>query len=309
MSGIEEPSVRSPLERVLVATDFSVGAAQALGRAQLLPLAADARISVAHVVAGTVPVKLRALVEAGARRQLEEWTWTKWRQTAGSADRISTALSFGKPHVEVLRQARVAAAELLVLGRHGERPFKDLFIGSTADRILRTSEIPVLVVSHQAVRPYRRPVFAVDLAVTSLSVVRAGLRLLDPAIRSATLLHAYHVAFEAFVSPGVRGQEMTFYRKENRDRAVAAMAHLEARLSGARPRWRHKIVLGDPLNAILDEAQRSHADLLVLGTHGRGALSSGLLGSVAQWTIGSAPCDVLVSRPTADGATVGRRRA
>jgi nucleotide-binding universal stress UspA family protein len=53
---------------------------------------------------------------------------------------------------------------------------------------------------------------------------------------------------------------------------------------------------GDIRERILDTAQNWHADLIVLGSHGRGGLSRMLLGSVAESVTRHAPCSVEVVR-------------
>lgn len=52
---------------------------------------------------------------------------------------------------------------------------------------------------------------------------------------------------------------------------------------------------GDPADALAEEARSSEADLIVVGTHGRG-LARVLLGSVSTKVVQHAPCDVLVVR-------------
>jgi nucleotide-binding universal stress UspA family protein len=53
---------------------------------------------------------------------------------------------------------------------------------------------------------------------------------------------------------------------------------------------------GKPAEAIVDEASRIGADLIIVGTRGRGSVSSVLLGSVSTRVVQHAPCDVLVVR-------------
>lgn len=57
-----------------------------------------------------------------------------------------------------------------------------------------------------------------------------------------------------------------------------------------------KAVVGDPFWEICQEAEREHADLIVMGSHGRTGLSHVLLGSVAERVVRHAPCPVLVAR-------------
>jgi nucleotide-binding universal stress UspA family protein len=53
---------------------------------------------------------------------------------------------------------------------------------------------------------------------------------------------------------------------------------------------------GSPSTEIVALASEEHADLLVIGTHGRGGVSRALLGSVADRVIRTAPCPVLTVR-------------
>lgn len=54
------------------------------------------------------------------------------------------------------------------------------------------------------------------------------------------------------------------------------------------------MVPADPRSALIDEARQNHADLIVVGSHGRSGLSKLLLGSVAAHVVSHAPCSVLV---------------
>jgi nucleotide-binding universal stress UspA family protein len=61
--------------------------------------------------------------------------------------------------------------------------------------------------------------------------------------------------------------------------------------------WTIHIRLSDPTPAIVQLASDIQADLIVVGTHGRGGLARLLLGSVAEGVVRRAPCPVLVVRP------------
>lgn len=56
-------------------------------------------------------------------------------------------------------------------------------------------------------------------------------------------------------------------------------------------------VSASPAQAIVDHAKDIHADIIVLGTHGRTGVSRLLMGSVAETVVRTAPCPVLVVRP------------
>ena len=56
-------------------------------------------------------------------------------------------------------------------------------------------------------------------------------------------------------------------------------------------------VSSDPARAIIEYAREAHVDIIVAGTHGRGAVSQLFMGSVAEHVVRRAPCPVLVVRP------------
>jgi nucleotide-binding universal stress UspA family protein len=60
------------------------------------------------------------------------------------------------------------------------------------------------------------------------------------------------------------------------------------------------IVYGVPFQGIIDTARDQHADLIVMGTHGRTGLRHVLVGSVAEKVVRLAPCPVLVTRGASD---------
>jgi nucleotide-binding universal stress UspA family protein len=59
---------------------------------------------------------------------------------------------------------------------------------------------------------------------------------------------------------------------------------------------RHRLAEGDPAEEILRAAEEEGADLIVMGTHGRGGLSRLLMGSVAEAVMRKALCPVLTVR-------------
>jgi nucleotide-binding universal stress UspA family protein len=293
---------RRRIDHVLVATDFSAHAAQAVARAGRLPLARGARISLAHVLPGDVlSRKALAATERAAGQQLEQAAASLAATLAlgGRSDvLVGSALYRGQPYVELIRHARAGGAELIVLGRRGRQPLGRRFIGTTADRVIRVGGTATLVVCRRATHAYRRPMIAVDLGDTARSVVQFAVRVAGPGAVAPSLVHAYHAPFEGFVTPGASQGELTEYRKEYRRLAVEGMARVRASIGAASDGWQASVLCGDPRSVILAEAARREADLIAVGTHGRRGLSHVLIGSVAEWVIRAASCDVLVARCT-----------
>lgn len=61
-----------------------------------------------------------------------------------------------------------------------------------------------------------------------------------------------------------------------------------------------RVEVGDPASAICDVAADSGADVIVVGSHGRGLIKRIVLGSVSEHVVRHAPCPVLVVRPEPD---------
>jgi len=282
---------RSLLEKVVVATDFSAGAGDAVARAVRLPLAAEATLRLLHVIPEGLLPGLQAEAPARAAEQLR--AIDPALSAAPPGTRIERVIAAGAPHVEIIRDARLAGADLIVVGRHGPRRFDALSIGSTAERVVRKAGLPVLVVGGPPAAAYGNALAAVDLSDVSGEVVELALALLPGEVRRLELLHAYHVPFEGWLGAAAletyRGEQRTLVEARARELSAAhARRGLETRIA---------IAEGDPRAAVLREVVRRGCDLLVAGTHARAGLAHALIGSVAEWLVRAAPCDVAVTRP------------
>jgi nucleotide-binding universal stress UspA family protein len=124
--------------------------------------------------------------------------------------------------------------------------------------------------------------------VTAVETIVLANRLARAAAEAFTLLHVYHVPFE----PWVAAAEAPEYAGE-------AAAHVDAVARAMRPEVpvvRPRLLRGEPSLQILRAAIEERADLVAVGTRGRSALSRALAGSVAEWLVANAPCDVAVAR-------------
>jgi len=88
------------------------------------------------------PTDLETVLEERLEKQLSEFV----KQTATEGVNITTGLAEGVPYVEITRAAKAFDADLIVIGTHGRTGLAHLLLGSVAERVLRISEIPVLVV-------------------------------------------------------------------------------------------------------------------------------------------------------------------
>ena len=84
--------------------------------------------------------------------------------------------------------------------------------------------------------------------------------------------------------------------EEARRDSEAQLERLVTDAERERYRVRTTVLVGDPLDAIVDYAARERVGLIVMGTHGRTGLTHMFLGSVAERVVRTAPCPVLTVR-------------
>jgi nucleotide-binding universal stress UspA family protein len=78
------------------------------------------------------------------------------------------------------------------------------------------------------------------------------------------------------------------------DRAAAGLAAEEKRVREAGVSCESATLIGRADDEIVTRAKETHADLIIMGTHGRSGLAHALLGSNAERVIQHAPCPVLI---------------
>jgi nucleotide-binding universal stress UspA family protein len=290
---------RAGFETLLVATDFTQGATWAVGRAARLSFLPGAKAFILHVVPDGIPPEVRSRADSDARRILDEVVASAFgggTQSESAGEAATSVVRVGKPYVEIIREARAGAAELVVVGRHGRRTVRDLFLGSTAERVIRMGSSPVLVVNRKPSHPYRRVLIALDLGDTSHATVDLALRVVGPGAVDVSVFNAYGAPFEGFIATGLTSSELGAYRRDLRETSRSLLRDFLESLGGRGAGWNAAVRCGDPRVEILREAEKRHADLIVLGTHGRTGISHALLGSVAEWVVRKATRDVLVAR-------------
>lgn len=301
------------LRSVLIPVDLLQNSERVVERAALLPFTETARVTLLHVVPKPLPLRARQRIEGDARKALEGIARKLARELPKKVE-LTTLVKTGTPAVEIARRAQSMKADLLVMGRVGRRPLRELFIGSTAERVIRQARLPVLVVRLPARGPYQRPLFALEDDPTAQEVLAFGLRMIPEPRPPLGLVHAYDPPIHGLIYPSLSPEEAKQYRRYFQQQAIHRLARLLslAKLSGRIPgleevRWRQYVRYGSPRKVIPNAVTRKRADLLVLGTHGRSGVAHAFLGTVAGDVLREVPCDVLVVPPRENEALPGRR--
>ncbi len=277
------------MKHILIATDLSARSDRALDRALLLTREHEARLTILHVVDDSLPPAFSTLQEKTAKRIIDSLL-EKAGATRGLSIAIETAV--GQPYVEITSLARELAVDLIVIGMHRQTKMVDMFRGTTADRLIRCSPVPVLLVTNPAVRPYRRSLVGVDFSLHSKRAVTSAAELVPEG--ELHLLHAYSVPFAGFMSGETSRTQVSDAHRAGMEKMIEGELDSFLSAMGDRAPTLRKCMQEGSVRAVIGhQVERLEPDLLAIGTHGRTGVSHALLGSVAEDLLRDPPCDVL----------------
>ncbi len=154
------------IKHILYASDLSENSIPALEWALMMSHQHDARITFLHVIEEVSPHATAAIQSFMGEEKWKKMT-EEWNNEANSqieariqrfCDQVSdgmtacpavpqeTVITRGVPFESILQEAEIRNCDLIVMGTHGAGVFESAVIGSTARRVVRRSEIPVLVI-------------------------------------------------------------------------------------------------------------------------------------------------------------------
>jgi nucleotide-binding universal stress UspA family protein len=290
----EPRSMVEPPKTILLATDLSPRCDRALDRAISLSELWQAKLVVLTVLEDFEPAVSDPLADLPSwRRSPDPLSLVRRRLHADigpAADTATVMIEEGDPTSAILRIVESQRCDLIVTGTARGELFGRFILGTTTDRLLRRSRVPVLIVKNRPRRPYRHIVVATDFSTSSRHALEAAARYF-PA-RGLTIFHAYDPPM-----PGV-----TDTRSSRREYRKIAEQEYEAFLRSAESgptigqHARLLIEYGSPSLLLRDYVNEKNVDLVVLGTHGRSAFFEIFIGSTAKSIVASLPCDALVVR-------------
>jgi len=283
------------LRLILAATDLSERATAALRRAGRLATEHSSAVILCHVVDDDQPVTMQNLEKEEALRLLEE---TKLGVTELTGVQSSTSVVMGDPFEGILRAGQEAGADLIVIGSHRRRLLRDIFVGTTAERIMRQGSLPVLMVNRPPASNYRRIVVSVDLSDISSQALCAAKQLGLFSGAQVIVFHAFDAMLTTLASASVSQERI---QEHLADATMNARREVEDFLSGidlSGVKYSISVQEGAPVLALKNAVKSLNADLVVLGTRGRsGGIVKFILGSVAEEAIRELEGDVLVVPP------------
>ncbi len=141
------------IKSILFPTDFSEGSLYALPYAVDMAKTHSAKLYMIHILydiasASGLSVPHTSLdqmykeLEASAKKELQNFGWQKREELKD----VEFTVVRGLPYDEILKFAKEKSVDLIVIGTHGKTGIDRVIFGSTAQRVVRHAQCPVLTV-------------------------------------------------------------------------------------------------------------------------------------------------------------------
>lgn len=292
----------SALQSILLATDLSARGDRALARA--IAVAADRRahLIVLHAFEGFNEESLTydRRIAPSWRAPAEAVAIAKLRIRGGleadvgeAVEQATVLVEEGEPAEVIERVVLSQGVDLVVTGIAREGPFASppVILGRTVERLLRRVSVPILIVRNRPRAPYRHILVTTDFSGPSAYALQVALSFFR--YQPLHLLHAFEVPRPVGLSDLHRHVEG--FRQAHEIELGVFLGSLVLPVE-ARQQIVPLVELGHPAHLVGEYVRDRGADLVVLGTRGRGAMLEAFVGSTAKSILSSLACDALVVR-------------
>lgn len=281
--------------KVLLATDLGARGDRALERVLFVAARDDAQLIIVHALedadaqaqaagTSTAPAGMPADLPARVKQRIRQGMRA---DASDILERAKVLVEPGEPADVIERIATTEHVDVIVTGIARERPFSTgpVVLGKTVEKLLRRLPAPILIVRNRALAPYQRVVVATDFSEPSAHALQMALRFFP-----GQTLHLLHATDPARAEDGQQAS-----REQELEQFLSSVFMPESDRARLVPLFQ----AGAPQQIVRDHVQHAGADLLVLGTRGRGVMLEALLGSTAKSILSALPCDALVVRAPA----------
>lgn len=268
---------------ILLATDLSSRCDRALDRALFLARQWNARLVVLTVVEPDASGRMDA--PSDHRRMSAH---DRIRRDIASSDAqmdVEVVVREGDVSDQISAVAAETGCSLIVTGTARNELFGRIILGSTVERLSRTSRIPLLTVHCRVHGPYGRIVVATDFSSSSRHALDTVIDLIPDA--QPIVLHAFDVPFLGMMDT----QRDEILAKARSESLAAAQEFLR---DAGHPNLPVVLAQGDPAARLREHADTHDVELIVMASHGRTALYRVLIGSIARRIVETASCDTLL---------------
>jgi nucleotide-binding universal stress UspA family protein len=296
------------IRSVLVPLDGSPLAEQALPIAARIAERAKAKLRLVLVHQPTPPpidrasAKLATSVELAVRKSERDYLrglQARLRESTGRP--VGGATLTGRVSTALLDQVRELGVDLVVMATHGRGGLQRAWLGSVADDLVRSLEVPVLLLRPGTATPTSPGAILVPLdgsplaeqaiapAVTMARLLGTGVafaQVVQPVMIATDPMLPLPSAFDTEATARFRAQAQD-YLHDLVEQSAEAGVHASA---AADVGW-------NVVDTLLESARGQGVGMIAIATHGRGGVRRLALGSVADKLVRSADVPVLVIRP------------
>jgi universal stress protein A len=276
-----------PYKNVLVAVDLNENYQPLLNEAKRLATLLQAKLHCVNVV----PSLISSVPYAYDFQKSMESEANKLLAIIQSESQIETFVLHGNPQHEICALAKQLDIDLIICGSHGKHGL-GLILGSTANGILHLAHCDVLTLRLNEEGdvvlplPYRNVVVATDLKEENKKVISTAKNF--AALHQSTL-HLVHAVSYTPSTAVAYFPDIEVDLKEEADKNMQKLCHE----FGIRD---SKVMVGLPKVEINRFAEEKLAELIVIGSHGKSAVVSALLGSTTNALLHLTKSNVLVIR-------------
>ncbi|WP_417867269.1 universal stress protein [Xanthomarina gelatinilytica] len=262
------------MNKIIVPIDFSEHSEYALEAAVKLAKGNDAEIIALHMLEMSDSVLNSTDAEQQqkavfflklAEKRFNEFLDKPYLKEAN----VTPLVKHFKVFSEVNDVAKDQGADLIVMGSHGTSGLSEIFIGSNTEKVVRHSEVPVLVLKHKFNKDHLKDVvFASDFSAESVAVYQKAAKLFQALKAKLHLLHV-NLPSDRFRSTNEIDQTVSNF-------LMKAEGNLD-KLSQINFVSDYTVEKG-----VLNFANKIGADLIAVATHGRTGIAHFFEGSISE---------------------------
>lgn len=265
------------MKRILVPTDFSPLAESALKIAANLARKHDSEIYLLHLL--DLPLDLIDPTQGGSQDLPESIFFMKLAHQRFSKAmnkpylegiKVNETVEFNAAFEGIMEVSKKHNCDLIIMGSHGAEGLKEVFIGSNTEKVVRYSEIPVLVIKHE-IEEFKvgKFIYATNLSLESSSSFKQA--------------QDFAKKFDAEMEVVFINTSSKFKTSNEIDDKIKAFKSVAGQDL--------KIVVRNDHNTedgILNYARKVNASLIGIGTHGRKGIARLLNGGLSEHIVNHA---------------------
>ena len=262
------------MKKILVPTDFSKYSENALNVAAMIAKQENAEILVLHMLGlthsglnkSTSSEALEAIYHIKlAEKEFENFLDKDYLKGLVVKEKVESSISF----IDLNKVVSENDIDLIVMGSHGVSGLEEAFVGSNTEKVVRTSEVPVLVIKN-SMKDFKlkEVVIACDFKVESINTYRSALKLFNSFNSNIHLLYV-NLPYRFTTTSQMKANATEFISLAD----SGDMTNLE------------KVVFYNDSSVeegIRNYCESMNADIVVIPTHGRRGLAHFFNGSVGE---------------------------